>query len=68
MDSQNYLLFQLFKSMLFLCLFCDMLSLLRDKEKRHKLPYVFEILFHNLLLISLFLFRDCRLILSVVDA
>ena len=68
MDSQNYLLFQLFKSMLFLCLFCDTLSLLRDKEKRHKLPDVFEILFHNLLLIFLYLSWDCHLILSVVDA
>ena len=26
----------------------DMLSLLRDKEKRHKLPDVFEILFHDI--------------------
>lgn len=28
-----------------LCLFCDMLSLLRNKEKRHKMPDGFEILF-----------------------
>lgn len=35
-----------------LCLFCDMLSLLRDKEKRQKLPDVFEILLHFPLLLS----------------
>ena len=30
----------------------DMLSLLRDKEKRHKLPDIFEILFHFPLLLN----------------
>ena len=35
-----------------LCLFCDVLSLLRDKEKRHKLPDVCEILLHFPLLLS----------------